>query len=270
MICFPNAKINLGLQVISKRTDGYHNIETIFYPIGMRDALEIIPSDVGQPYRFFVSGILVDSHPEDNLVVKALHLIKSQKQIPDIDIYLLKKIPFGAGLGGGSADGAFMLTLLNKTFALGYTHEQLLAFARQLGADCSFFVNNRSALATGVGDQIEQIDLDLSHYRIVVVKPPFGVSTREAYAMVEPHVPEISLREVAKQPVSEWKRLLKNDFEPPILDKYPAIGAIKQKLYDIGAIYASMSGSGSSVYALFERSVPVKPNFGDCFVWIEE
>jgi 4-diphosphocytidyl-2-C-methyl-D-erythritol kinase len=131
-------------------------------------------------------------------------------------------------------------------------------------------VNNRTALATGVGDQIEEIDLDLSQYRIVVVKPPFGVSTREAYAIVKPYAPEFSLREIVKQPVSEWKRLLKNDFEPPIVDKYPLIGVVKQKLYDMGAIYASMSGSGSSIYAIFERNVPVRPNFGDCFVWIEE
>ena len=270
MICFPNAKINLGLHIISKRPDGYHNLETLFYPVGLKDALEIVPSDAGIPYRFFASGIPIDAHPQDNLVIKAFNLLKSERSIPDIDIYILKKIPFGAGLGGGSADGAFMLTLLNKTFSLGYSGTQLCAFARQLGADCPFFVTNRPALASGIGDQLEAIDLDLSTYRIAIVKPSFGVSTRDAYAMVAPHEHEISLLEIIKRPVSEWKRLLNNDFEPSVFTKYPSIGLIKQRLYDLGAQYASMSGSGSSVFGLFDRNIPLELHFDDCFVWVEE
>ena len=270
MICFPNAKINLGLHIISKRPDGYHDLETIFYPIGLKDALEIVPSDAELPYRFFSSGIPIDANPQDNLVIKALNLLKSEKSISDIDIYLLKKIPFGAGLGGGSADGAFMMTLLNKTFSLGYTEAQLCAFARRLGADCPFFVSNRPALATGIGDQLETIDLDLNAYRIAIVKPSFGVATRDAYAMVIPHEPEMSLLEIIKRPVTEWKLLLKNDFESSVFNIYPKIGLIKQQLYDMGAIYASMSGSGSSVFAIFDRSIPLRLHFDNCFVWLEE
>lgn len=270
MICFPNAKINLGLHILSKRLDGYHNLETIFYPIGLKDALEIVPSDAGVPYRFFTSGNPIDAVPQDNLVIKALNLLKSEKSIPDIDIHLLKKIPFGAGLGGGSADGAFMLTLLNKTFSLGYSETQLCDFARRLGADCPFFVKNRPVLATGIGDHLEAIDLDLSAYRIAIVKPSFGVSTRDAYAMVAPHEPETSLSEIIKRPISEWKRLLNNDFEPSVFNKYPSIGLIKQRLYDMGAQYASLSGSGSSVFGLFDRNISLKLHFDDCFVWMEE
>lgn len=275
MICFPNAKINLGLNIISKRPDGYHNLETVFYPIGLKDALEIVPSDTHAGadlqsvstggYRFFQTGIKIQGNADDNLVVKALKLISEEKEIPPIDIHLLKKIPFGAGLGGGSSDAAFMLKLLNDTFHLGYTVSELEQKAARIGADCAFFIKKKPAFATGIGNELEEIELDLSNYFFVLVKPDIFVPTKDAYTMISPKQPEISLNEIAKKPISEWKELMKNDFEPSVFKKYPEICKIKEQLYDFGAIYASMSGSGSSVYAFFEKETDVK--FDNCFVW---
>jgi 4-diphosphocytidyl-2-C-methyl-D-erythritol kinase len=280
MICFPNAKINLGLNIVSKRPDGYHNLETVFYPIGLKDALEIVPSmsvaersrSARNQYRFFQSGIHIQGDDDDNLVIKALNLMSEEQEIPPIDIHLLKKIPFGAGLGGGSADAAFMLRLLNDTFQLNYSDERLMQFAVKLGADCSFFIKNRPAFATGIGDELEEIDVNLDDYFFVLVKPPIAVSTKEAYAMIVPQQPEISLKEIVQQPISEWKKVMKNDFEVPVFKKYPEIGVIKNRLYELGAIYASMSGSGSSVFGIFRRgesacSPKIEKHFEDCFVW---
>lgn len=275
MICFPNAKINLGLNVISKRPDGYHNLETVFYPIGLKDALEIVPSHTHASadlqsvltvgYRFFQTGIEIQGNADDNLVIKALKLISEEKEIPPIDIHLLKKIPFGAGLGGGSSDAAFMLKLLNDTFSLGYTVSELEHKAARIGADCAFFIKNKPAIATGIGNELEEIELDLSKYFFVLVKPDIFVPTKDAYTMISPKQPEVSLKEIVEKPISEWKELMKNDFEPSVFKKYPEICNIKQQLYDFGAIYASMSGSGSSVYAFFEKETDVK--FDNCFVW---
>ncbi len=274
MICFPNAKINLGLNIVSKRTDGYHNLETVFYPIGLKDALEIVPfntsvSDVKsvptEGYRFFQTGIEILGSDTDNLVIKALKLISEEKDIPPIDIHLLKKIPFGAGLGGGSSDAAFMLKLLNETFSLNYTDVELEQKATKIGADCPFFVKNKPAFATEIGNELTEIELDLSNYFFLLVKPDVFVSTKDAYAMVSPREPEFSLREIVKKPISEWKELMKNDFEPSVFKKYPQICKIKEQLYDSGALYASMSGSGSSVFGFFEKETDV--NFDNCFVW---
>lgn len=267
MICFPNAKINLGLNIVSKRQDGYHNLETIFYPIALKDALEVVPSSESERYRFFPSGITIAGNTRDNLVIKAFELIAAEKKIPPIDIHLLKAIPFGAGLGGGSSDAAFMLKLLNDTFELHYSDEELHRFAAKLGADCSFFIRNKPAFATGIGEILEPIELDLSRYFFVLVKPTFGVPTKDAFAMLSPKEPEISLKEIVKKPISEWRDLMKNDFETPVFRKYPAICAIKEKLYELGALYASMSGSGSSVFAFFDRKPKLNHLFEDCFVW---
>lgn len=300
MICFPNAKINVGLHILSKRSDGYHNLETLLYPIGLKDALEIIPMqtrniDQGKAvtmiqeetmdtvgtletvktvtttgYRLYQTGTPLKGATETNLVIKALQQVKERRSIPPIDIHLLKKIPSGAGLGGGSSDGAFMLRLLNDAFQLQFTEEELTRMAATLGTDAPFFIGNRPALATGIGDRLEPIDLNLSGYFLLLVKPDIEVSTKKAYTMVTPATPEMSIREIVCQPVSEWKRALKNDFEPPILKRYPTIARIKRQLYDMGALYASMSGSGSSVYALFEEE-PREPgwraSFTDCFTW---
>lgn len=267
MICFPNAKINLGLNIISKREDGYHNLETVFYPIDLSDALEIVPSESRESCRFYHTGIEIKGEAEDNLVIKALKFISNEMQIPPLDIHLLKKIPFGAGLGGGSSDAAFMLKLLNEKFDLKYSEMQLMHLATKLGADCTFFIKNRPAFASGIGDELEEIDLDLSDYFFVLVKPDIFVPTKDAYSMILPAKPDISLKEIIKKPVSEWKYLMKNDFETPIFKKYPEIEAIKQNLYNMGAIYASMSGSGSSVFGFFKEIPEVENQFGNNFVW---
>lgn len=267
MLCFPNAKINLGLHVVSKRKDGYHNLETVFYPIGLKDALEIIPSESGEKYRFFPSGIEIESDTADNLVIKAWQLMANKREIPPLDIHLLKKIPFGAGLGGGSADAAFMLKLLNDTFDLNYAKHELMILAAKLGADCPFFIQNKPAFATGIGDQLEEIELDLSDYFFVLIKPDCFVSTKDAYAMVAPKEPEISIKEILKKPIHEWKHALKNDFEASVFKKFPEICAIKHQLYDLGAVYVSMSGSGSSVFGLFESKIDTADLFKNYFVW---
>ena len=289
MICFPNAKINLGLHVVSRRKDGYHNLETIFYPIGIKDALEIIPcpkksgevtglteskeltvtidgfSD--RKYRFFQTGIPVEGNPEANLVIKALNLIATEKKLPEIDIHLLKRIPSGAGLGGGSSDAAFMLNLLNETFNLKYSKEELMLLAARLGADCPFFILNCPAFATGIGDKLEPIELDVSNYIFLLVKPDITISTKEAYAMITPQKPAMPLKEIIRRPIETWKELLKNDFEPPIFKKISEICRIKQQLYEMGAVYASMSGSGSSLFGLFEKKPDWQGEFSGHFVW---
>lgn len=289
MICFPNAKINIGLHIVSRREDGYHNLETLFYPIGLKDALEIIPS--GEPqnhfgetsshfgetsnhfgetpasYRFFQSGLPIDGNTEDNLVVKALRLIAREKRVPPIDIHLLKKIPSGAGLGGGSSNAAFMLHLLNDTFGFRYSDRELTRLAATLGADCAFFIGNQPALATGMGEILDPVELDLSGYFMLLVKPEAKISTKEAYAMVTPKQPEQPLKAIIQKPVTEWKEHLKNDFEPAIFKKYPEVSRIKQQLYELGAVYASMSGSGSSVYALFEKEPDWQSTFSTYFTW---
>ncbi|RNC64615.1 4-(cytidine 5'-diphospho)-2-C-methyl-D-erythritol kinase [Proteiniphilum sp. X52] len=292
MICFPNAKINLGLHVVSRRKDGYHNLETIFYPVGLKDALEIIPAvepgvkgAAGVPqssastgstagerpsaakYRFFQTGIPIEGSPENNLAVKALHLIATEKKLPEIDIHLLKKIPPGAGLGGGSSDAACMLRLLNEAFDLGYSKEELMLRAARLGADCPFFILNRPAFASGTGDELEPIEMDLSDYTLILVKPDIMVSTKEAYAMITPRKPDLPLRDIIRKPPETWRELLKNDFELPVFKKFTEICRIKQQLYEMGAVYASMSGSGSSVFGLFEKEPDWQGAFDGHFVW---
>lgn len=265
MICFPNAKINLGLNVVSKRDDGYHNIETIFYPIELKDALEVLPSKNKKNYSLFSTGIDIGSNSEENLVIKALNMMGAEKYIPNIDIHLLKKIPSGAGLGGGSSDGAFMLKLLNKTFELGYSDKELCEFAVKLGADCAFFLKNKPVFASGIGDLLEDVELSLEDYYIVVVKPNVFVSTKEAYANIVPKQPTMSLKEIVKLPIQKWPTYMYNDFETPIFRKYPAVSEIKQNLYKCGALYASMSGSGTAVYGFFDKK-PIL-DFSNCFVW---
>lgn len=263
MICFPNAKINLGLNIVSQRNDGFHNLETIFYPINLKDGLEIINSESQEQYQFFQTGIKIDGDPSTNIVIKALELVKNHSKIniPNIDIHLLKKIPTGAGLGGGSSDAAFMLKLLNEAYKLGIPNNELIELALQIGADCPFFLYNKPAFASGIGNQLEPIDLDLSGMYLLIVKPDVFISTKEAYSMVSPKSPTLSLKEIVTRPLYEWKELMKNDFEDPIFKKYPQICKIKQQLYDLGATYASMSGSGSSLYGIFN----VKPDFQNLF-----
>ena len=265
MITFPNAKINLGLNIVEKRPDGYHNLETIFYPIPLQDALEITPWEGGErKYKLAQSGIQIAGDDEHNLVVKAYKLLDSLYNLPPIEINLLKHIPSGAGLGGGSADAAFMLCMLNQHFQLNIPNEQLEVYATQLGADCAFFVENKPTFAEGIGNIFSPIELSLKGYKLLLVKPDIFVSTRDAFAQIKPKRPTISLKEVAKMPVEAWKTYMVNDFEESVFPQFPAIADIKALLYDMGAIYASMSGSGSSVFALFkgDDTLP-KVDFGE-------
>lgn len=271
MVSFSNAKINLGLNIVSRRSDGYHNIETVFYPIPMRDVLELVPMkkgvDIKQGYRLFQSGIEIKGKPEDNLIIKALNLVKKVRNIPDIDIHLLKTIPFGAGLGGGSSNAAVMLKMLNQKFNLELSQETLLDMAVQIGADCSFFIKNRPAFATGIGEQMEEVELSLDNYHFLLIKPEITINTKWAYSVITPQEPETSLHQVIKHPITDWKKIMHNDFEKPIFQKYPIVKDIKRELYNMGALYASMSGSGSSVYAFFEEKPMMNPNFKDFFTW---
>ena len=270
MICFPNAKINLGLNIVSKRDDGYHNLETIFYPIMVKDALEIIVSERQEQDSFIESGIKTGASLENNLVMKALKLMRVHYDIPFLDVHLLKKIPFGAGIGGGSADAAFMLKLLRNKFSLDATDDKLLSLAAQLGADCPFFIYNRPAFASGIGEELQDIELSLEGYYLMLIKPDINVATKDAFALINPIEPQVSLKEIIKKPVSEWKGLMVNDFEKSIFAKHPAIEQIKLKLYALGAVYASMSGSGSSVYAIFNKKTDLKHHFADCYVWEQD
>ncbi|MDR0748143.1 MAG: 4-(cytidine 5'-diphospho)-2-C-methyl-D-erythritol kinase [Tannerellaceae bacterium] len=248
MICFPNAKINLGLNVVSKRPDGYHNIETVFYPVPLKDALEVREAGA---FSFRQTGIPVDAPAAENLVVKAMNLLKAHYPLPPLEVHLLKAIPSGAGLGGGSSDAAFMLKLLNDFLQLAIPAERLEEMASAIGADCPFFIRNTPVFATGTGNLFEPVSLSLKGYGLCVIKPGIAVSTPEAYAMVTPKQPGASLKEIIKSPVNEWKHAMVNDFEESVFSKYPLIGRIKEELYEAGAVYASMSGSGSSVFGLF-------------------
>jgi len=249
MITFPNAKINIGLNITERRADGYHNLETIFYPIKINDALEVIESD---KLSFHSSGLEIPGRMEDNLCIKGYHLLKNDFHIPPVTIHLHKHIPIGAGLGGGSADAAFFITLMNKKFELDLSIEQMQNYARMLGADCAFFIENKPVFAFEKGDEFESIKLDLSRYQIVLVMPPVQISTAEAYRGVKPAPVKDSLMELIYLPVNEWKKYIKNDFEATIFKNNVEIRGVKASLYEAGALYASMSGSGSSVFGIFE------------------
>ena len=253
MITFPNAKINLGLSITEKRPDGYHNLESVFYPVAREDALEIRTSpEADKKFSLHQYGMEISGNPEDNLVVKAYLLLDKEFHLCPIEIHLYKHIPSGAGLGGGSSDAAFMLKLLNEHFQLNLSEDQLEIYAATLGADCAFFIRNAPTFAEGIGNIFSPIPLSLKGYQILIIKPDVFVSTREAFANIHPHHPEYSIKEAIKRPVNEWKEILINDFEDSVFPQHPVIGEIKAELYRQGAVYASMSGSGSSVYGLFE------------------
>lgn len=249
MIAFPNAKINIGLNVLRRRADGYHDLETVFYPLKIYDALEIV---IAEELSFTSSGLGIPGDVADNLCVKGYQLLKQDFDLPPVTIHLHKHIPIGAGLGGGSADAAFFIKLMNKEFSLGLNTEQMRGYASRLGADCAFFIESKPVFALGKGDEFESIELDLSAYHIVLVMPPAHVSTAEAYRGVKPIVPEASLRELIHLPIEEWKQYIRNDFEDSIFKNHPVIRGVKAALYEAGAIYASMSGSGASVFGLFK------------------
>lgn len=256
MITYPNAKINLGLNVVERRPDGYHNLETIFYPIALQDALEVtLLKGSDAPYRLHVTGANLDGCPDDNLVVKAYKLLSEHHQLKPVDIHLHKHIPTEAGLGGGSSDCAFMIKMLNTKFGLGLSVQEMESYAARLGSDCPFFIDDKPVLATGTGNVFEPVDVSLAGLHIVLVKPASSVSTREAYSNIRPQKPEVSLREIVSLPIEEWRGVMKNDFESSVFRLHPDIAAIKDKLYDLGAVYAQMSGSGSAVYGIFREAV---------------
>jgi len=252
MIRFPNGKINIGLSVVEKRPDGYHNIETVFYPISLEDALEILPSPTLDT-QLHLSGTILSGNESENLVLKAYTLLAQQFQLPPLHFYLHKIIPPEAGLGGGSSNAAFALKMIDEMFGLALSKEQLHDFAEKLGADCPFFIENSPVFASGKGDVFQKIALDLSPYTLLVVKPPCSVSTKEAYNNIVPKQARCFLLEAVKQPITEWKNLIFNDFEPFAFKKHPEIQHIKETLYEQGALYASMSGSGSAVYGIFHQ-----------------
>ena len=259
MITFPIAKINLGLNVVEKRPDGYHNLETVFYPVPIKDALEIhkmddaFPSDVDCDLK--VSNLHIEGDEQRNLVVRAYHLLKEDfPTLPRLHAHLWKGIPTQAGMGGGSSDCAFMIRLLNDLCQLGLTDEQMIQYAARLGADCAFFILNRPCYAEGIGERLQPIGLHLSGWHIGVVRPDIPVPTKEAFSRIHPHYPKKNCKEVVMQPVETWRQDLVNDFEESVFALHPEIGDVKAKLYDMGATYAAMSGSGSALFGLFKES----------------
>jgi 4-diphosphocytidyl-2-C-methyl-D-erythritol kinase len=253
MISFPNAKINIGLNIVEKRNDGYHNLETIFYPIPLKDALESnIKKDISAT-TLLLSGIPIDSKNNDNLIIRAYNLLLEKYHLPPIELHLQKNIPMGAGLGGGSANASFALMLFNEQFKLGLSSDLLKEYATSLGADCPFFIENKPVFATGIGEKMTRINLSLKGYYLLLVKPDIFISTQTAFAGITPQKPKMHLNELISSPIIEWKDNIHNDFEDSIFLVYPILRQIKEKMYDQGAIYASMSGSGSTIYGIFKK-----------------
>jgi 4-diphosphocytidyl-2-C-methyl-D-erythritol kinase len=254
MIAFPNCKINLGLYIENKRTDGFHTIKTILYPVELRDVLEIIESETNQ-FSMTMSGIPVNCDLESNLCVRAYKLLKKDFNLPAVKIHLHKVIPYGAGMGGGSSDAAYTIKILNNKFELKLSIGQMQEYASSLGSDCAFFIENKAVLAREKGDVFENTNITLSGYHLLIVKPAVYINTTEAYQWVKPRNTEIDIVNILNQPIECWKDMLINDFEESVFKNHPIIASIKDKLYQNGAIYASLSGSGSAVFGIFrERS----------------
>lgn len=268
MLVFPNAKINIGLNITKKRPDGFHSLETIFYPIKLKDILEFVP---GNKLTFFSnSGLQIDISENNNLVFKAYELLKKDFSLPELQIHLHKIIPFGAGLGGGSSDAVFMLKALNKYFKLNITENKLGNYALQLGSDCPFFIQNKAVFAEGTGNIFSEIDLNLSEYYILIVKPDIHINTKEAFSGIDPKKPRISIKELIKMPVNKWKTNIKNDFEEGIFKIFPEIKKIKKILYRKGALYAQMSGSGSAVFGIFDNEPKIFNEIKGYFTFIQK
>lgn len=270
MVVFPNAKINIGLNIIRKRADGFHNLESVFYPIGLTDILEVITVDniEEEKIEFSNSGIEAGDL-NDNLIVKAFHILNKDFNLPSVKAHLHKIIPIGAGLGGGSSDASFMLKALNEMFELRLDVDRLEHYASQLGSDCAFFVKNTPAFAEEKGEDLSPIHMDLSKYTILLICPPIYISTAQAYSGIKPQKPEVSLQRAIKKDITLWRKNVKNDFEEGVFAAFSEIEAIKKSLYKLGAIYASMSGSGSSVFGIFE-SLPeedFQKLFPGSFIW---
>jgi 4-diphosphocytidyl-2-C-methyl-D-erythritol kinase len=263
MIVFPNAKINLGLNIVEKREDGYHNLESVFFPVGWKDALELI-IDKDNPngiVSFSSSGIEIPGDINDNLCIKAYRIIQQDYDLPAIKIHLHKHIPMGAGLGGGSSDAVFCIKAINEVCQLNLSWGEMHHYAKQIGSDCSFFITNRPAYATQKGDVLETLSFNLSGKYIVIVHPGIHVSTQKAYASIKPQKPIFNVKEIVlNEPIENWKEKLKNDFEKSVFEQHSEIKLIKDKMYENGAVYASMSGSGSAVYGIFNNDPTITFN----------
>ncbi|MBI4649604.1 MAG: 4-(cytidine 5'-diphospho)-2-C-methyl-D-erythritol kinase [Bacteroidia bacterium] len=262
MITFPNAKINLGLNILEKRSDGFHNIETIFYPVGLSDILEILPCpDTSKSSSLTITGKAIQGSVSENLCFKVYNILKNDFNIPSATMFLHKIIPVGSGLGGGSSDAAFTVKLLNTLFNIGLDEVQMINYASKIGSDCAFFIKNRPCFATGRGDMLEDIKLNLNAYFILLICPEIHVSTAWAYSQIKPAKHITPLKNILSLPVEQWKILVKNDFEKIVFKKYPELKKIKEQLYEMGAVFASMSGSGSAIYGLFKEKPEVKGLF---------
>jgi 4-diphosphocytidyl-2-C-methyl-D-erythritol kinase len=267
MLVFPNAKINIGLNVTEKRSDGFHNIETIFYPIGLSDILEINISDTVQ---FANTGLVVENkNLKSNLCYKAYQLLQNDFDLEPICIHLHKITPYGAGLGGGSSDATFTLKALNTLFELNLSNQELVSYAEKIGSDCPFFIVNKPVYAEGKGEILSEIDLSLRGYYLVIIHPGIHVDTARAYSRIKPKKPVTSIRELINQPLNKWKELIQNDFEESVFKEHIKLKEIKEKLYDLGAVYASMSGSGSAIYGIFDHIPDLSNHFNKHFVWTE-
>ena len=266
MITFPLAKINLGLNVVERRPDGYHNLQTVFMPVPLTDALEVHEMDAAFPSEvdcdLKVTNIAVEGDEQRNLVVRAYNMLKAEfPDMPRVHAHLRKDIPTQAGMGGGSSDCAAMLLLLNRMFSLGLTQQQLIDRAAQLGADCPIFVLNRPAYAEGIGEKLTPIELSLKDYYLAIVRPNIPVPTKEAFSRITPHMPAKNCLDIVRQPIDTWRHELVNDFEESVFALHPEIGAVKQRLYDLGAVYAAMSGSGSALFGIFKKEPALEGEF---------
>lgn len=269
MLAFSNCKINIGLNIYDKLPNGYHTIESIFYPVNWQDTVEIIENQ-SNTITYHGYGLQVDGDVENNLIVKAYRVLKEKYNLPGADLYLLKNIPMGAGLGGGSANAAAVIKLCNNYFSLNLSTDEMETFAAQLGSDCAFFIKNKPAYTYGVGSQLQEIDLDLSNYYIGIVKPEVHVSTKLAYDNAYKRGKKniaTTLLDVINLPVNEWKNNFTNDFEPYVFKTHPEVAEIKNKMYELGALYACMSGSGSSVYGIFNKQPQVKKHFKQPYIF---
>ena len=264
MVSFPFCKINLGLSVLSKRADGFHNLETCFYPVSWTDVLEIILSD---KFTFTTSGNNIPGDPDDNLCVKAYQLLKKDFDLDPVSIHLHKIIPSGAGLGGGSSDAAHTLQLLNTIFSLTLSRSKLMEYAATLGSDCAFFIQDKPMIGTGRGEVLKRINFSLNKF-LVIIKPDIHVSSRDAFAGITPRNATVSVEDVIlNRPIEEWNGLLINDFESTVFSKYPLLASVKSRLYEIGAMYASMTGTGSAIFGIFNTEIDVSHEFGDIVRW---
>jgi 4-diphosphocytidyl-2-C-methyl-D-erythritol kinase len=265
MTLFPNCKINIGLYIERKREDGFHDIKTLFYPINFNDTIEIEKTDKKNT-SISIFGIPIEGDTNDNLCLKAYNLLNNDFDLPPVNIILLKRIPTGAGLGGGSSDAVHTLLLLNEMFELKISNHQLYSYANKLGSDCAFFIENKPLLASEKGSTFNEIDFSIKNHYIVLIKPNQSINTTSAYKWITPRNKQIDLESLLHAPIENWKNTVINDFEEEVFKRFPNIKDLKDRLYDYGAVYASMSGSGSAVFGIFKK-IPENIEHDECYLW---